>query len=97
MTSVLKPEIVFFWLYDHADLMHRFRDILAEKMVELNTIQRQFSGNDQPGWSITDDNSALFSPKYYREYCYPVLEKVFRMKEAIGPENMAGFEEIRKP
>ncbi|MBN1690122.1 MAG: hypothetical protein JW901_03780, partial [Dehalococcoidia bacterium] len=37
MTSVLKTETVFYWLYDHPDLMRRFRDILAEKMVEFNT------------------------------------------------------------
>ncbi|MEZ4613700.1 MAG: hypothetical protein R2838_26235 [Caldilineaceae bacterium] len=27
MTSVLKPETVFYWMYDHPDLMTRFRDI----------------------------------------------------------------------
>ena len=47
MTSVLKPETVFYWMYDHPDLMRRFRDILAEKMVEFNTMLREFSGNDR--------------------------------------------------
>jgi len=76
MTSVLKPETVFFWLYDHPDLMRRFRDLLAAKMVEFNTILREFSGNTNTGWWITDDNCALFNRKLYQEYCYPVLEKV---------------------
>ncbi len=82
MTSVLKPETVFFWFYDHPDLMRRFRDVLAVKMVEFNRILREFSGNDEPGgpaepgWWITDDNSALFNRRLYREYCYPVLEQV---------------------
>ena len=76
MTSVLKPETVFFWIFDYPDLMRRFRDILAAKMVELNRILRQFSGNGEEGWWITDDNSALFNVALYREYCYPVLEKV---------------------
>lgn len=76
MTSVLRPETVFYWFYDHAGLMQRFRDILAAKMVELNTILREFSGSTRLGWSITDDNSALFSPTMYREYCFPVLERV---------------------
>jgi uroporphyrinogen decarboxylase len=76
MTSVLTPETVFFWMYDHPDLMRRFRDILAVKMVELNTVLREFSGNTHKGWWITDDNSALFNRKLYKEYCYPVLEKV---------------------
>ncbi|MBM4460659.1 MAG: hypothetical protein FJ011_23345 [Chloroflexi bacterium] len=88
MTSVLKPEVLFLWFYDHPDLMRRFRDILAAKMVEFNTILREFSAAEgcqlceswQPsaewGWWITDDNSALFNRKLYREYCFPVLEKV---------------------
>jgi uroporphyrinogen decarboxylase len=82
MTSVLRPETVFYWLYDHADLMRRFRDLLAVKMVELNTILREFSGNTRLGWSILDDNSALFSPAMYREYCFPLLERVM---EALAP------------
>jgi uroporphyrinogen decarboxylase len=76
MTSILKPEVLFLWFYDHPELMRRFRDILAAKMVEFNTILRAFSGNTERGWWITDDNSALFNRKLYREYCYPVLERV---------------------
>ncbi len=82
MTSILKPETVFMWMYDHPDLMRRFRDLLAEKMVELNTIFRDFCDSHLPGWWITDDNSALFNRKLYREYCYPVLERVL---EAMAP------------
>lgn len=76
MTSVLQVETVFFWCYDHPDLIARFRDLLAEKMVEVNTLLREFSGNTQPGWWITDDNCALFNRKLYKEFCVPVLEKV---------------------
>jgi uroporphyrinogen decarboxylase len=76
MTSVLRPETVFYWIYDHPELIQRFRDILARKMVEFNQVLRAFRGDTQPGWWITDDNSALFNPKLYREYCVPVLEKV---------------------
>ncbi len=82
MTSVIKPTTLLLWLYDHPDLIARFRDVLAEKMVAFNRILRTFSGNDQPGWWITDDNSALFSPALYREYCFPVLEKVLN---ALAP------------
>ncbi|HOU13221.1 MAG TPA: uroporphyrinogen decarboxylase family protein [Anaerolineae bacterium] len=82
MTSVLKPETVFYWIYDYPDLMRHFRDILAEKMVEFNTVLREFSGNDEPGWWITDDNCALFNKKLYREYCFPVLKRVL---EAMAP------------
>jgi uroporphyrinogen decarboxylase len=82
MTSVLQPETVFYWMYDHPDLMRHFRDILARKMVELNQVLREFSGMTDPGWWITDDNSALFNRKLYREYCFPVLEQVLA---AIAP------------
>ena len=82
MTSVIEPTTLLLWLYDHPTLMARFRDILAEKMIEFNHILRAFSGNDEPGWWITDDNCSLFSPKLYREYCFPVLEKVLN---ALAP------------
>jgi uroporphyrinogen decarboxylase len=82
MTSVLSPENLFYWMVDYPELIQRFRDILAEKMVELNLALRQFSGNTQPGWYILDDNSALFNTRLYREYCYPVLERVL---DALAP------------
>jgi uroporphyrinogen decarboxylase len=82
MTTALKPETALLWLYDQPELMQRFRDLLMVKMVEFNTILREFSGNTEKGWWITDDNCALFSPKLYREYCYPVLEKVL---DAMAP------------
>jgi uroporphyrinogen decarboxylase len=76
ITSVLKPETAFYWMIDHPDLMHRFTELLAEKMVTFNQGLREFSGNTQPGWWITDDNSALFNRRLYREYCMPVLQRV---------------------
>lgn len=76
ITSVLTAEDAFFWMHDRPELMARFRDLLAEKMVELNRILREFSGNAVPGWWITDDNCALFNEELYREYCFPVLKRV---------------------
>jgi hypothetical protein len=76
MTSILSAETLFFWVYDYPALIRRFRDILAQKMVEFNTQLRQFSGNENLDWWITDDNSALFNKKLYKEYCVPVLERV---------------------
>ena len=83
MTSVLTVETVYFWLYDYPDLMRRFRDILAVKMIELNRVLREFSGNRQIGWWITDDNCALFNRKLYREFCFPVLQQVLG---ALAPD-----------
>jgi uroporphyrinogen decarboxylase len=82
MTSILGPEKVFFWIYDHPALMQRFRELLTRKMIELNQVLRAFSGNDKAGWWITDDNSALFNRRLYHEYCFPVLAAVL---EAFAP------------
>jgi uroporphyrinogen decarboxylase len=76
MTSVIDPGLLFLWMYDAPDLVARFRDILSAKMIELNQVLRAFSENGLPQWWITDDNSALFSPRLYREYCFPVLWKL---------------------
>ena len=82
ITSVLRPETAFYWMMDRPALMHRFRDVLAEKMVELKGFLREFSGHTEPGWWITDDNCALFNRALYREYCVPVLERVL---DAMAP------------
>jgi len=89
ITSVLDVETAVFWFYDHPVLMARFRDILAEKMVELNTLLREFSGNTQPSWWITDDNCALFNRKLYDKYCVPILEKVL---DAMAPGDASRYQ-----
>jgi uroporphyrinogen decarboxylase len=91
MTSVIDPGVLFLWMYDDPDLVARFRDILAGKMIELNRLLREFSGNDLPQWWITDDNSALFSPRFYREYCFPVLRQLL---EAMAP--LDGGPQVRR-
>ncbi len=87
MTSILTPETTFFWLYDNPELMARFRDLLAEKMVELSRILRRFSGNTDQGWWIADDNCALFNEELYREYCFPVLKRVM---DTLAPGDSPG-------
>jgi len=89
MTSVLKPETLFYWIFDRPELTERFRDLLAEKMVAFNLLLRDFSGNHQPGWWITDDNCALFNRRFYRQYCYPVLAKVL---EALAPGDVRRYQ-----
>lgn len=89
MTSVLQPDTLFYWMFDHPQLIARFRDILAEKMVAFNRILRTFSANDQPGWSITDDNSALFNRELYRDYCVPVLRRVM---DALAPGDACRYQ-----
>jgi uroporphyrinogen decarboxylase len=91
MTSIIDPGVLFLWMYDDPDLVARFRDVLTTKMIELNQILREFSGNDRPQWWITDDNSALFSPRLYREYCFPVLWQVL---DAMAP--LDGGAQVRR-
>ncbi len=85
MTSVVDPSVLFLWMYDTPDLVARFRDILTAKMIELNQVLRAISGNRLPQWWITDDNSALFSPRLYREYCFPVLQQVMDVMAPLEP------------
>jgi len=89
MTSVLRPETAILWMYDHPELMKRFRDILADKMVELNVALREFCHATDQGWWITDDNCALFNRKLYRKFCFPVLEKVLN---ALAPGNARRYQ-----
>ena len=89
MTSVLTAEDVFFWMEDHPALMKRFSEVLTAKMIELNRVLRQFSGNEQTGWWITDDNCALFNRELYREYCYPVLQSVL---DTFAPGDAARYQ-----
>lgn len=89
MSSVLGAENLFFWIYDHPELMMRFRDLLAEKMVELNGVLREFSGNTVTGWWIADDDCALFNEELYREYCFPVLKSVL---DAMAPEDARRYQ-----
>jgi uroporphyrinogen decarboxylase len=82
LTSVLRPETLFYWAVDHPALLARFRDLLAAGMLALNRALREFSGALGPGWWITDDNAALFNRRLYREYCFPVLRQVL---DAFAP------------
>ncbi|MEZ4834455.1 MAG: uroporphyrinogen decarboxylase family protein [Caldilineaceae bacterium] len=84
MTQVLNPQVAIFWMIDHPELMGRFRDILAQKMIELNQTLRAFSGNDELGWYILDDNSALFNRTLYKEFCVPVLQRVMDALAPVG-------------
>lgn len=76
ITSILDPTVAFEWMEERPALMQRFRDVLADSMLRLNQVLRDFSGNTQTGWFILDDNCALFSPRLYEEFCYPVLQQV---------------------
>lgn len=84
MTQVLNPQVAILWMIDYPDLMRRFRDILAQKMIDLNKTLRAFSGNSEPGWYILDDNSALFNRTLYREFCVPVLQRVMDVLAPAG-------------
>jgi len=76
-TSVCGTENYLMWLMDYPDTMRRFRDLFAEKLIEHNKILAEVTNHTIRGYGWLDDNCALLSPGLYREFCYPVLERVF--------------------
>ena len=71
-------------------LMRRFRDILAEKMVEFNRdparVQRQHRRRAGGSPTTTPRSSTA---ELYREYCYPVLERVL---DALAPGDASRYQ-----
>ena len=77
MTSVLNPELYFYWTVDHPALLANDSATSWPKRWSPSTASCATSAaHDEAGWWITDDNSALFSPRLYATYCAPVLATV---------------------
>ena len=75
--SLCGVENVILWLIDYPRQMARFRDLLAQKIVELCTLLRQRTGTPMHGFSFSDDNCAMLSPALYERFGLPILEHVF--------------------
>ena len=69
MTSVLRPETVFYWTVDHPHLMRRFRDILAEKMVAFPHLTPSATTSRAGGLAVTARSSAHSTPSTVRRCC----------------------------
>ena len=75
--SICGVENVIFWLVDYPEVMARFRDLLAEKIVELSTLLRRATGAPQRGFSFSDDNCAMLNADLYERFGLPILQHVF--------------------
>lgn len=75
--SLCGVENVILWLYDYPDVMDRFHDLLAVKIVELCTLLRRVTGAPMRGFSFADDNCALLNARLYERFGLPILQYVF--------------------
>ena len=75
--SVCGVENVIYWLIDYPEVMARFRDLLAEKIVELSLLLRRATDSPMRGFSFADDNCAVLNPQLYERFGLPILEYVF--------------------
>ena len=75
--SICGVENVIYWLVDYPDVMARFRDLLARKIVELSTLLRETTDVSMRGFSFYDDNCAMLNPDIYERFGLPILEHVF--------------------
>lgn len=75
--SICGVENVILWLMDHPVVMERFRDLLAEKIVELCTLLRRATDAPMRGFAFADDQCALLNPRLYERFGLPILEYVF--------------------
>lgn len=75
--SICGVENTIMWLYDYPEIMDRFRDLFAAKVVEMCTIQRKATGASMRGFSFADDNCAMLNYKLYERFGLPILQHVF--------------------
>ena len=82
MTSVLDTETLFYWLYDHPDLMRRFRDILAREDDRVEHGPARIQRQRAAGLVYPRRQQRPLQPPLYREFCFPVLQRVM---DAMAP------------
>ena len=75
--SLCGIENVILWLMDYPEVMERFRDLLAAKIVELATLLRQATDAPMRGFGFADDNCAMLNPSLYERFGLPILQHVF--------------------
>jgi len=75
--SICGVENVIYWLIDYPEVMERFRDLLAAKIVELSTLLRKATGAPMRGFSFSDDNCAMLNADLYERFGLPILRHVF--------------------
>ena len=75
--SICGVENLIMWLYDYPEVMERFRDLFAAKIVELCMLLREATGAPLRGFSFADDNCAMLNARLYERFALPILQHVF--------------------
>ena len=75
--SICGIENTILWLIDSPAIMDCFRDLLAEKIVELCTLERKATNAPMRGFSFRDDNCAVLNPPLYERFGLPMLKHIF--------------------
>lgn len=85
--SIYGAENLIFLIMDAPDLAARFRDVMAEKIIEMTRLLYEASGTpDRRGFGFNDDNCALLNPEMYAFFGQPILRRVFETF-APGPND----------
>ena len=76
--SIFGVERLIFLIRDEPALAARFRDLLADKIIELTHVLYKASETpDRRGFSFADDNCAMLNADMYAFFALPILQKVF--------------------
>ncbi|OIO00085.1 hypothetical protein COY52_07450 [Candidatus Desantisbacteria bacterium CG_4_10_14_0_8_um_filter_48_22] len=88
--SVYGIENTIFLILDNPKLAARFRDAIINTMLNIAGVldkEAGYSETDAPkGFSFCDDNCAMFNPKMYEFFGYPILKAVFE-RYSPGPSD----------
>ncbi len=85
--SIYGVENLIFLIRDEPELAARFRDVLADKIIEMTHVLHEVSGTpDRRGFGFADDNCAMLNADMYAFFGLPILKRVFG-EFAPGPDD----------
>jgi uroporphyrinogen decarboxylase len=77
-TSIYGVENLIFLIRDEPGLAARFRDVLADKIIEMTRVLYEVSGTpERRGFGFADDNCAMLNADMYALFGLPILKRVF--------------------
>ncbi len=76
--SIYGVEELIFLIRDEPALAARFRDVLADKIIEMTRVLYEASGTpNRRGFGFADDNCAMLNAEMYAYFGLPILKRVF--------------------
>jgi len=76
--SIYGVENLIFLIRDEPELAGRFRDVLADTIIEMTRVFYEVSGTpDRRGFGFADDNCAMLNADMYAFFGLPILTRVF--------------------